>query len=266
MCVVRRDGRRHARRASRSSPARPVDRGRRDPEALRASACRRADDAAASRASTALLALCVRRRAHVPRAPARRAVHRGPARPTCPALLRRPGRARRDRGDAAHERDRQRPDPRVRHAGGVLARDAALPRPRAGRSRSSSCRSCCRPRSPASRCSPRSAPAGCSATARRRRHRAAVHRVGGRAGGRRSSPRRSTCARRSPSFEARRPGAASTPRARSARRRRGRSCASSCRSPPAGWPPAGCSRSPAASASSARRSCSPATCAARRRR
>ena len=64
----------------------------------------------------------------------------------------------------------------------------------------------------------------------------------------------------------RRPHAARR-RAHARRRRRcGRSCGSRSRSPPAGWSPAGCSRSRAGSASSARRSCSPATCAARRRR
>ncbi len=92
--------------------------------------------------------------------------------------------------------------------------------------------------------------------ARRVRRRRAVRRPSSRAPGivlpvhasgpscspSRSWPRRSTCARRSPRSRAstrRSP----TPRARSAPRRCARSRGSRCRSPPAGWPPAGCSRS-----------------------
>ena len=134
------------------------------------------------------------------------------------------------------------------------------------RSRSSSCRSCCRPRSRASACWRRSAPAGCSATRSSRpgivlpftewavvlavdvRRLAVLRAPGDRL------------------VRGRRPARSPTPRARSAPARRGRSCASRCRSPRAAWSPAGCSRSRAASASSARRSSSPATCAARRRR
>ena len=52
------------------------------------------------------------------------------------------------------------------HARRYLLATRPLPRPRAGRSRWSSCRSCCRPRSPASRCWRRSARAACSAAAR----------------------------------------------------------------------------------------------------
>ena len=74
--------------------------------------------------------------------------------------------ARKRRGAATRsrhgrdERDRDGADPPLRDAGRVLDRDAARRRSATSWSRSSSFRSCCRPRSPASACSPRSAALG----------------------------------------------------------------------------------------------------------
>ena len=69
-----------------------------------------------------------RARADVPRAADRRAVRRGAARATCPSLLGDPVVQDAHRGHRAHEPRRQRPDHRARHADGLRAGDAALPR------------------------------------------------------------------------------------------------------------------------------------------
>ena len=142
-----------------------------------------------------------------------------------------PRRHRRAGRQPEDDRRRAGADARLRDADRVRPRDAPLPRARARRSRSSSCRSCCRRRSPASACSPRSA-------ARAARHTGArsVHADRGRARGRVRVRARSTCARRSPRSR-RWTRRSSRRRARSARGRCGRSSASSCRSRAAGSAP-----------------------------
>ena len=155
--------------------------------------------------------------------------------------------------------DRDGADPRRRDAGRVLPRDAALPRARARRSRSSSCRSCCRRPSPGSACSPRSAGSGCSASSSTR--------SGSRSAFTQAAVVLAVTFVASPFYirqaiaavRGRRPTTLLDAVAHARRRaRRGRSAASRCRSPAAVSAPARRSPSRAAWASSARRSCSPA--------
>ena len=71
--------------------------------------------------------------------------------------------SRRARAQPRHDRDQPRGDGRARHAAGAAARPADVPRPGWSR-RSSTCRSCCRRRSPGSRCCSCSGGAGSSAS------------------------------------------------------------------------------------------------------
>ena len=190
MCVVQAPGRRHRGR-QRASCARPVaPRPAAGPEALRVRPAAARGDAPTPRGGrgargfTALPRARRRRRAR--RSSRSRSSRCSPRCPlgSVPSLLRDP--AVRD-AIAVTIRTNAVANVLIVGIGTPVAYLLATRRFRgraAARSRSSSCRSSCRPRSRASRCSPRSARAGCSGPPLGgRRDRAAVHRVGGRAGG-----------------------------------------------------------------------------------
>ena len=145
-----------------------------------------------------------------------------------PGLLSNAGRPGRAGGHAAHEPHRQRADPGLRDADGVVHRAPPVPRARAG---GDACRAAARASAGggrASACSPRSAPAACSAPScatRASSFRSPRRRWSWRSP---SWPRPSTSAR--PSAPSRRSTRTSpTPRARSAPGPGGPSGASACR-------------------------------------